>query len=673
MFAEFVLTDGTTTLDLLGLNGKSRGPYGITRYTPGRPNVKGGGSWQDSPQIRGRRLVFVAPANINDAIELKIAGSHGELIRAQQELDLLLEQAIAYWTTDWQDAPVYIRARAAGEENPRYAVIYYAAFPEYPDPYHEPFVGTTKRFVMDGIILGIERGPWLATAPGVATAVAISHADADTSVYVGNGRSTGITQIRGYRNVPTEVWTGNLLDVALPYALFDQDGLDAWNGGSDEVSIYFGSPYPFASVVFDIGTAGEALILDWEISDGLGGWTNVLDIGSGDPVYLRDETNVFTEAGVHIVQWYDTFNFLPQALSTFGTLYWIRATLSGTDVGTLTAPTQQNRQPYTAKIPYIEVAATQIDGDINALAALLAATKSRVNDEIVLAQNFMIGLRSLVRNGLDCSDFSAYINMRTADNPGGVTIDLTGPTTHANIGTEEGQSGLSATGYYISYSGDDADVMDEVLRITIDTSVVRQYYGRYRLLVKTSIQELTAESVKFRSRVKFENANNELVGATVIPTASELATGAVFLVDFGFVQIPPTSEVKATEASSSVSIILDSVCATGESVFFLEAILLPADEASLVAVGTTSADTGDFTVDIDSIAYPKSPMRAILRDPDTLNIIDSFQVIGGSEFAVPTNVAFRLWFVQKNVDAHYGMAALVSLSRQQRYHHLRGD
>src|SRR5262245_45767879 len=139
MFSEFQITDGTVAIDFLGLNKRGHG-VGIVRYTPGRPNLKAGGIWQDSPLGAGRRLVHGSKGNVNDAIEFRIGyANHVEIIGVQQELDLLLEKAIAYWTTDWQDEPVYIKARVAGESNPRYAIIHSAEFPTYPDPYDQPY------------------------------------------------------------------------------------------------------------------------------------------------------------------------------------------------------------------------------------------------------------------------------------------------------------------------------------------------------------------------------------------------------------------------------------------------------------------------------------------------------------------------------------------------------
>ncbi len=670
MFSEFLVTDGTTIIDFLALNKRGYG-LGITRYTPGRPVLKSGGIWQDSPLGSGRRLVHGTKGNVNDAVEFRIGyANHVELIGAQQELDLLLEKAIAYWTTDWQDEPVYIKARAAGEISARYAIIHSAEFPNYPDPYDQPYAGGGHKFVMDGMILGLERGDWLGNAPGNVTGINISHDyhAADSAIYVGNGYTTsGITHIYRYTETGGPAYSSNLINAALPYNLLDSAGVAAEDFTT---AVYFGSPYPFTSVVFDIGTAATNLNIVWEISDGVGGYTDVLDIGGTNP--LRDETDNFSLTGLHIVQWYDDFNFQPQALSSFGSRYWIRARLDSVDVGALTTPTQANQDPYTTKLPYVEMAAAQIPGSLDALASIRISTKSRDNTEVTWPQSVYLGLRSLTRSGVDASDFSAFINMRTADNPSGIAIDLTGTTTHTNTAVSSAVVGNSPTGYGIIYTGTTGDVLDECFRVNIDAAVVRQYYGRYRLFAKmTSI--VVTNPVQLRARVKFQNAYNEFVGQITYLATADFAVGAVHLADLGYIQIPPTNLIGASEQAITCSIIIDGLCEDAQTITFYELVLLPVDEWSAVAVGTTTDDAGDFMTDIDSARYLKEGRRAVLRDQDTGNVTDNFQLITSQNVTLHANNQQRLWILQKNVDAHYGMSALVSISINPRYHFLRGD
>ena len=194
MFTEFLLTDGTISIDLLAGN-KTGSGISIARYTPGRIQAKDGGVWADNPMAAGRRVVHRVQGNVSDVLEIQISHrAHNQIIQAQEELDELLEKAHDYWTTNWQSEPVWIQAQAQGETHRRYALVYGASWAEYPDPLHEPYA--SRRGAMAGIQLGLERSAWMNNAPGASTALATSnteHTDeATTGVFVGNYIGIGL-------------------------------------------------------------------------------------------------------------------------------------------------------------------------------------------------------------------------------------------------------------------------------------------------------------------------------------------------------------------------------------------------------------------------------------------------------------------------------------------------
>ena len=97
------ITDGTTEVSLL------RGSIRLTDWTPARAELKGGGTWRSSPFVDGRRLVAFRRDNIVDTFSLMVQGyTQDELIYVCQEADRLLTKAMQYWTTSWQDEPVYL-------------------------------------------------------------------------------------------------------------------------------------------------------------------------------------------------------------------------------------------------------------------------------------------------------------------------------------------------------------------------------------------------------------------------------------------------------------------------------------------------------------------------------------------------------------------------------------
>ena len=64
--------------------------------------------------------------NIIDTFDLiaRDSADHDLLIKNTQDLRRLLEKAINYCVTDWQNEPVWIETRGICETNTRYAIIY---------------------------------------------------------------------------------------------------------------------------------------------------------------------------------------------------------------------------------------------------------------------------------------------------------------------------------------------------------------------------------------------------------------------------------------------------------------------------------------------------------------------------------------------------------------------
>ena len=170
MTARLVITDGTTTVDLLGTDG-----YILNSWRPAISGYKGGGTYQSSSLSDGRRLVHSVFENVVERFDLKAHNaSQNILIHTTQELRRLLEKASDYWTTGWQDEPVWIEARASKETNTRYAIIQAGKIPEDDNPFSQPFLQPGCDAVMDGLTLLVERGHWLANEPGVGECVEVS-------------------------------------------------------------------------------------------------------------------------------------------------------------------------------------------------------------------------------------------------------------------------------------------------------------------------------------------------------------------------------------------------------------------------------------------------------------------------------------------------------------------
>lgn len=192
MAAILKITDGTTEI-VLTQSARAATASGLHRATldqgwlPKVAEYKAGGIWQDSPLSDNRTLATTQFQNVVETFRLNLrdaatslyptgtsnASAQDLMIRVLQEIRRLLEKAASYWTTSWQDEPVYLVAQAEYETSARYAILYRGAIPEDKDPYFKLFerVGDPMMLALDCIV---ERGHWTASAPGTGVCVEAS-------------------------------------------------------------------------------------------------------------------------------------------------------------------------------------------------------------------------------------------------------------------------------------------------------------------------------------------------------------------------------------------------------------------------------------------------------------------------------------------------------------------
>jgi len=155
------ITDGTTTVNLLDLHG-----FTLQDWKPAVAEPKGGGTFRSSPLTDGRKLSYRKMDNVIDTFNLVGAkDSQNLMITSIQELERLLEKATSYWTSDFQNEPVWIEAKAANETNTRYAVIVDYRLTGFGGPYQQPFFGSDCNSATEVILL-VEHKFWQETIPG---------------------------------------------------------------------------------------------------------------------------------------------------------------------------------------------------------------------------------------------------------------------------------------------------------------------------------------------------------------------------------------------------------------------------------------------------------------------------------------------------------------------------
>lgn len=673
MFSELILTDGITEIDLLNGNKNGAG-FSLIRYVPGRPNFKGGGIWQDSPLAAGRQLVAGVRTNTTDALTLRIAyPSHDEIITASNDFDELIEKAIAYWTTTWQQTPVYLQAQVHGESSKRYALVHYAQYDSYFDPYAQPYISAGMH-TTDEFIFGIERGLWLEFVPGEYESVAISHANSGTAqsydctvnplnglcedtflnVLIGNMHNRALQAIYRF----TGSFSANLLGTSPPYAF------TATPPATGDI-LYLGADQPFYGIATYLSDWADGATFVQEYWNGAAWTTLTPDTrGPGSFTWSPDVNGIFAWPTSSVSNWAKT-------TVNSESRYWIRFRVSSG--GGTTTYVQANRHIYSTATNYIEVAEDEVLGTMDALQrALIQFYPQSTTDEIKV----WMGLRTYERG----ANFVAHLNVGTTSpgNPTGVTVTGTLATVegHANATVNSAAVPTAPGGESVALTGVTNDVLGTIFYLTFNSSVCEHFYGRFRLFVLLNSDDNTGASRLRYSVTNYTNTatyvRGEIKAVATSPTTYQL-------VDLGNVTLPAADTILTTDATYGFQLRIDGLVTNAKTLTFLSVILMPADEMLMQMSGSIPEVTTENieVVLLDSIEYPKYPTRAfamdsVINDP-YLAISGPVTVNGSGEAILHAGTRQRFWFLFQDANASPAIPANLKLYKCQRYIGLRGD
>jgi hypothetical protein len=158
--ARLLITDGTKSISLLNLRS-----WLLQDWSPSIPEPKGGGVFRSSPLTDGRNLASKRLDNVIETFNLVGSGANQDnLIYEIQELERLLEKAVNYWITDWQNEPVWLEARASCEDEIRYSVITDYRLTGFGSPFKQPFFNAYNMTATEAI-LAVEHSSWQSTIP----------------------------------------------------------------------------------------------------------------------------------------------------------------------------------------------------------------------------------------------------------------------------------------------------------------------------------------------------------------------------------------------------------------------------------------------------------------------------------------------------------------------------
>lgn len=196
--AIFKIHHDEQTIDLLS----PQWGYHIDEWEPAVATYKEGGVRADSALVDNSYLVAKRWQNVSESLSLKINRvSADALAQSLAELHEILEEASNYWIDGWRRHPVYIEARAAGESNTRYALLYSGRLVGIPNPYAQPFLQPQGAAVADELELLLERGHWLSQPPGETECMPILEAKVDDDAH-----DQFIARVLNHHSAPTMFW-----------------------------------------------------------------------------------------------------------------------------------------------------------------------------------------------------------------------------------------------------------------------------------------------------------------------------------------------------------------------------------------------------------------------------------------------------------------------------------
>lgn len=430
-------------------------------------------------------------------------------------------------------------------------------------------------------------------------------------------------------------------------------------------AVYFGSKTndtnvpggTFSSVVFDITQKQENITVVWEYWNG-SSWVSLT---------TQDNTDQFKILGVNSVSWE-----IPSAWATTTVNsvvgYWVRARTSAV-ASSPVLPIQDNRFMYTSLLPYIEIAASEVQGDLPAVGRIKWANQSGFDIE-----RSVYGLRSLDRG----INFNAFINISDVQVPFGLTI---AKGSEAGVAWQTDKSAPTGRSLLASYSSSgDLNDWNDLAIITLSTSIAREYHGYYKAMLRCFYNNASGQAWNLRIQLRFGS------GGTKVNTQTAYATTLSNweAVDFGQLAIS-TQQVSSQVGSlpDEMKIVVQGYCnALSKPLTLYDVVLIPIDEwaadarvPELVTTGSPEIDVNDY-LDIDSITNPKVSISAFNRNPAGL-IISRYQNVSNGPVIFQKNKDQRLWFLNLTYENYWRgypeVVGSVQIFKQQQYLGFRGE
>lgn len=447
-------------------------------------------------------------------------------------------------------------------------------------------------------------------------------------------------------------------------------------------AVYFGNNAgdPFESLVFDLDniiTYTGSYTIVWEYYNGTA-WATLTVVDGTNP----GSAGRFLQPGVSSVHWQPPAAWAAVAVNGVTGL-WVRARVSAL-AGTMTPPTQQNRNIYTITWPDVDVPAAQVSGDIPALAQILITNRSNSSGRGATTplwdNRIFVGLRSYSRG----AGFAAYLNAADEQNPDGISVTLGAGTAYSNA--------VSAiTGRLVTYSAGAGDTtFTSRVTFSLATAAASMYYGTFHAFVRAGVTAGASGDIHARLQVTTGTG-----GVTLTSQDDWLKTTTDFeVLDLGRVTIPASGLLNTTDVGdvTTLAIQFRNDSSAARTVYVHDLILIPVDECAIDAVdyaNVTDSIVGRAQdvkprklLDFDSLTYQKVDLRTLVRLADPSRYVTAIYVPGGGPAMLQANARQRLWvFAMRTSDTVSGyswiaepwIAHSVQVLANERWLGFRGD
>lgn len=415
-------------------------------------------------------------------------------------------------------------------------------------------------------------------------------------VYVGNRNNYAQLTHIWYYDASLGAFSANLVGAALPFAL-----LPATPAANDYIIFmiddFAANAYgPFGSLIFDILAAQTGITdTEWEYYNGAWSFLRVVDNTASGGV-------AFSKTGVNGVHWRQPSDWISVTINGItGKAVGLRVVAAG---GGATAPTQQNRNIYTAIWNYIDIDNENIGGDVPAMAEIKMYCNSIISTLSTLPgpASVIMGLRSISRG----YDFVSMINFSDVQNIAGIGVVNGLPAVFAD-------DMQSSTGRVIDYPPAVSGSFLNIAQIQFST-LSGQWAGRYRAFLR--LKQTGGTAGDFDVYLTVNLGAHESYRTSMQTTASvDLHT-----LDMGTVII---NQPLHTSWGVMILSLWARANNLGSDLFLYDLILIPADEwigeynGIMEGNDTVVRFGGTNYLDVDPITQVKFHNPAFLRVTST--------------------------------------------------------